>query len=247
MTNEQRLLILSCSQRKRPDPGYLPAIERYDGPAFRVLRLYLRKCPGEVSQLDVYILSAAYGLIPTAHPIVDYNQMMTQEQATELHDEVLSQLLHLLRAGYRSLCLAMSKVYLLAFDGWPALVPQEVQVTLTDGSQGVKLTQLKRWLWRNVQGSAKDKQRAAKPRGPARIRGVEVTMMPEQVFDMARKALAEGRGKPNCYQSWYVQVDDQRVAPKWLVSQLTGLPVSAFVTDEARRLLTQLGIKVMRV
>jgi hypothetical protein len=48
------------------------------------------------------------------------------------------------------------------------------------------------------------------------------------------------------YQSWYVVVDNQRVAVKWLVSQITGLPVSAFVSDEARRLLVQLGIKVTR-
>ena len=32
------LLIMSCSQRKRPDLGLLPAIERYDGGHFRVLR-----------------------------------------------------------------------------------------------------------------------------------------------------------------------------------------------------------------
>ncbi|MFN8458221.1 MAG: hypothetical protein U0401_26815 [Anaerolineae bacterium] len=30
----KRLLILACSQRKRPDPGLLPAIERYDGGSF---------------------------------------------------------------------------------------------------------------------------------------------------------------------------------------------------------------------
>jgi hypothetical protein len=246
MVPNRRLLILSCSQRKRPDLGYLPAIERYDGPAFRVLRRYLRKRPDEASRLDVYILSAAYGLIPVTYPIVDYNQMMTQKRAAELHDGVLGLLVHLLCSGYRSLCLAMSKVYLLAFDGWPALVPQGVQVTLTDGSQGMKLAQLKRWLWGDTQGDVA-KQRDAKPHGYARIRGIEVTMTPEQVLDIARKALAEGRGMSNRYHSWYVQVDDRQVAPKWLVGQLTGLPVSAFVTNEARRFLTQLGIKVMHV
>ena len=37
-----RLLVLACSERKRAGPGLLPAAERYDGPAFRVLRAYLR-------------------------------------------------------------------------------------------------------------------------------------------------------------------------------------------------------------
>jgi hypothetical protein len=39
------MLILACSRRKRPDEGLLPAIERYDGPAFRVLRHFLREMP----------------------------------------------------------------------------------------------------------------------------------------------------------------------------------------------------------
>jgi hypothetical protein len=39
------MLILACSRRKRPDEGLLPAIERYDGPAFRVLRRFLREMP----------------------------------------------------------------------------------------------------------------------------------------------------------------------------------------------------------
>jgi hypothetical protein len=63
----------------------------------------------------------------------------------------------------------------------------------------------------------------------------------------ACRALAKGEGNPGSYQSWYVPVDGHKVAPKWLVSQLTGLPASAFVTDEARRVLAQLGVKVIRV
>jgi hypothetical protein len=45
----------------------------------------------------------------------------------------------------------------------------------------------------------------------------------------------------------YVVVDEQQVAPKWLVSQLFGLPVNAFATDEARRVLAHLGIEVRRL
>jgi len=66
MNTVKRLLILSCSQRKRPDPGLLPAIERYDGPVFQVVRRYLREQPAGSKQLDVFILSARYGLIPLA-------------------------------------------------------------------------------------------------------------------------------------------------------------------------------------
>ena len=32
------LLIVTCSQRKRSDPELLPALERYDGIFFRIIR-----------------------------------------------------------------------------------------------------------------------------------------------------------------------------------------------------------------
>lgn len=37
-TRRRRLVILACSATKRPDPGYIPARERYDGPLWRTLR-----------------------------------------------------------------------------------------------------------------------------------------------------------------------------------------------------------------
>jgi len=141
-----RLLILSCSARKRPDPGYLPAIERYDGPAFRVLRRYLREGPG-AEWLDIYVLSAFYGLIPGTYPIICYEQLMTVERAAELRKEVISTLRNLISIGYRNLCLMMSKVYISALGNWEVLIPQGMEVTVIHGTPGSKLTQLKQWLW----------------------------------------------------------------------------------------------------
>jgi hypothetical protein len=66
-------------------------------------------------------------------------------------------------------------------------------------------------------------------------------------MEIARQAIVDNPQNATNYQSWYIQIDDQRVAPKWLVSQLTGLPVSDFVTTDARRLLAQLGFEVKRV
>jgi hypothetical protein len=57
----RRLLILACSQRKNPARGKLPAIDRYDGPAFRVLRKYSRDSAANLP--TVLILSAKHGLI----------------------------------------------------------------------------------------------------------------------------------------------------------------------------------------
>jgi hypothetical protein len=84
-----RMLILSCSQRKRTDEGLLPAVERYDGPAFRVLRRFLRERPAEAP--NVLILSAEHGLIPHDYPIAAYDREMTPTRARELRPLVLAE------------------------------------------------------------------------------------------------------------------------------------------------------------
>ena len=94
MTTERsttdRMLILACSQRKRSDEGLLPAVERYDGPAFRVLRRFLRG--GSSKAPVVLILSAEHGLIPHDLPIAAYDRRMTPARARELRPLVLAEL-----------------------------------------------------------------------------------------------------------------------------------------------------------
>lgn len=84
------MLILACSQRKRPDEELLPAVERYDGPAFRILRRFLRERPSQAP--DVLILSAEHGLIPHDLPIALYDRKMTPARARELRPLVLAKL-----------------------------------------------------------------------------------------------------------------------------------------------------------
>src|SRR3954470_6352658 len=83
----RRLLILACSQRKNPAAGLLPAIDRYDGPAFRVLRKFLGEGPADPPV--VLILSAKYGLIEAAQAIPDYDCCMSAALAKQLHPRVL--------------------------------------------------------------------------------------------------------------------------------------------------------------
>jgi hypothetical protein len=92
----RRLLILACSQRKNPASGILPAIDRYDGPAFRVLRKFLREVPGKVPA--VLILSAKYGLIDSAMGIPDYDCRMSGALAKRLRPTVLEALVQVLRS-----------------------------------------------------------------------------------------------------------------------------------------------------
>ena len=72
-----------------------------------------------------------------------------------------------------------------------------------------------------------------------------MNLSPDQVLNIAREALLQGTGNPSAIQCWYVLVDGTRVSPKWLVSQLTGLPVASFHSSEARLVLQQLDLEVM--
>jgi len=242
-----RLLVMSCSQRKRQTPGSLPAVERYDGPAFKVLRRFLRERPGIAEHLEVFILSAAYGLIPAKHPVRNYDQVMTSQRAAELRKDVLATFTNVIgNSAWTEICLALSRRYMAALEGWDSLIPAGVSVTMADGSQGIRLAKLKQWLWKDMRDIA-DEQSDNQVVGRAYIRGIEVTMTPDQVLEVARKALAGQPFEASRYHSWCVLVDEQPVAPKWLVSQLTGLPHSAFGTSEARRFLMQLGVKVVHL
>lgn len=142
-----RLLIIGCSETKRHDPGKLPALERYDGPAFRVLRR-ARKA-GHLVDTQVFILSAEYGLIDEDRLIADYDRRMTAERARELAPEVSSELLRwLLRhPECQSACVNLGRSYAPALDGFGAWCGRHgVAVVAAQGGIGARDGQMKAWL-----------------------------------------------------------------------------------------------------
>lgn len=147
MNCKSRLLILSCSQRKNTAQGYLPAIERYNGPLFFVLRRFLRECPHDSKKLDVYILSAAYGLIPADFQTELYDQKMNLSRLVELQVQVRTTFSNILCRNYSSACFALGRIYLKAFGVLQDLIPKTTQSIITNGPMGKKQTQLKQWLW----------------------------------------------------------------------------------------------------
>lgn len=226
----------------------MPAIERYDGPAFRVLRRYLqtRAAANEFKSagLDVYVLSAEFGLIPADQPIPDYDRRMTPERARELQPSVLDRVKRLLnRDGpYREVFVHLGREYQLALQGWEKLIPHGVIVRTAEGSVGARQGHLFDWLY-----GFPPPIPVTEKRGEAKLLGTEIKLTPQEVLEVARQALHHDGQAAARFHTWFVQVDDQRVAPKWIVSKLTGLPVSAFTTEQARRLLAALGIEVLRV
>lgn len=77
------LIAMACSATKRPDPGELPAIDRYDGPMWRTLRAALGELP-ESARPEVWFLSARYGFHPATLPIVNYDGVLSEARARDL-------------------------------------------------------------------------------------------------------------------------------------------------------------------
>jgi hypothetical protein len=142
-----RLLILACSQRKKPAKGFVPALDRYDGPAFLVLRKYLRA--ETVSPPTVLILSAKYGLIPADQKIPDYDCLMSAARAKALQSKVLEAArLYLAEKDWDEVGICLGKHYRTAFDGFERFVPTASRIGLILGGQGRRLTALSEWLRR---------------------------------------------------------------------------------------------------
>ena len=136
-----RCLILSCTQAKRGDERLLPALERYDGPAFRVVRRFLRETDPALWDVDLYALSARYGLISANQRIADYDQRMTPTRAAELRPDVLSRLRRILSQGYTEVFLSLSRSYLQAVNGFETLVPIGAHVMVSQAAAGRRLNQ----------------------------------------------------------------------------------------------------------
>ncbi len=140
-----RLLLIACSQRKNPAKGLLPALGRYDGPAFRVLRKYLRETEG--SGPVVAIISAKYGLIASGRRIPDYDCRLSARSAHALRPRVLKAARHLLTSrSWRSIGICAGKEYQIALQGLSDLIPEGVGIDVIRGGQGPRLTALRDWL-----------------------------------------------------------------------------------------------------
>jgi hypothetical protein len=144
-----RLLVLACSKSKVPAKGTLPALERYDGPAFRVLRKYLRE--NDRGALSIFILSAKHGLIPAAKRISDYDCRLLPDSARALRPQVLSAAQAAVSAkSLTSVGVCAGKDYQVALDGFAELIPAGVRLETIGGGQGRRLTALRQWL---IQGA----------------------------------------------------------------------------------------------
>lgn len=138
-----RLLILSCSATKRTEPGLLPALTRYDGSAYRLLRKALREL-AEDAHPRVAILSAAFGLIADDTPIPWYDRRMDPTRAAALAPAVQRELDTMLADGPGEVFVNLGRAYLPAIGAVPA---GPWRVSYAHGGIGERLGQLRCWLY----------------------------------------------------------------------------------------------------
>lgn len=141
----RNLLVLGCSKAKLPIVEPLPAIERYDGPAFRLVRKMF--FDGLHLDVDVAILSAKYGFIPACKSIADYDYRLpphgpARRRAEAWRGALLAQVE---RHRYDEVLLAMGPDYVRALSPLSDY-ERSTAIFLTNGRIGARLRQTRRWL-----------------------------------------------------------------------------------------------------
>lgn len=139
----KRLLIQACSGRKAATIEPLPAIELYDGVAFRVIKKFLRENPNAGDDLEILILSAEYGLISSESRILTYDRRMDCERAKSLKTQIKTVYnKKLSESRFERVFVNVGSAYL------PALreISIPVGATFASGGIGFRNSQLKSWL-----------------------------------------------------------------------------------------------------
>jgi hypothetical protein len=149
-SRSQYLLLIACSQRKHSASGLLPALQRYDGGNYRLLRKARREGYWP-ENLEVLILSAKYGLIESSTPIENYEQRMDQTRADELRQQTLQSLQDYARQDtYHEVYVELGQDYFLAVGDLSEIFKGST-VIYGSGRIGERLANLKQWIKRIYQ------------------------------------------------------------------------------------------------
>lgn len=233
----RRLLIIGCSRAKRKTEELLPALQRYDGPVFRVIRKQLSNCAADPP--DIYVLSGKFGLIPAEQEIPHYDQPLAKLDVEPLAASVRVRLGQVLaRTTYREVLIHASGRYLEVLRAAWGLGSQPLVAV---GPPGARLSVVRAWLACQARTSAQANDHSA---GQPRIRGVTVIMDSAAIIAVAEGALGtQSAHGADRFITHCVPIGEHLVSPKWLVARITGLSVRQFGTTEAVRVLNQLGIE----
>jgi hypothetical protein len=233
------LVILGCSQRKSCTSRLIPAIDRYDGPVFRVFRKRAREAPED--SVHSCVLSGRFGLIHGSCLIPRYDRRFTSTNFPVLRRQVEEELKRTLDdVQPERMFVSVGRRY------WPLIeepLAREVtsaNVVVATGGIGGRASHLAHWL-RLDEGKCEDLPSGPTP-GEAVLLGTTVRLTRAAALQKAREKLVGAGSAARRFETWYVAVGDEHVAPKWLVSVLFDKPVARFRTADARRVLSLLGV-----
>ena len=143
---------MACSQRKRSEPSLLPAIERYDGVHFRVLRKAQREGYWPAN-LDALIVSAKYGLLELHTASEHYDLRMTLKQAMQIRPLVLPVLTERIKSmTYAEIFLNVGRAYQVSLKGWNEGLSRDTTVVYATGGIGQRARQMRSWLIEKARG-----------------------------------------------------------------------------------------------
>jgi len=222
----------------------LPAIERYDGPAFRLLRRYLNRSDED---LEIYILSAKFGLITHQTSIPYYEQKLRSDRIEELKERISKQNFFSKTHERKPFFINLGKTYSQVFEPVFEGLVKNSNTTFASGSSGKRLAEMYDWLY-GEKSSLRNEQPKIELEKEVFIQGVRLYTTEKEIRAIVMDEISQnGMKNLQNYQSWFVSVDDLKISPKWLISRLTNLPVGKFHSDQARKVLQKLGVKVERV
>ena len=228
--------------------GLVPAIERYDGVAFRLLRRYIR-VSGD--PLNIFILSSKFGLISHTEKIPYYNSKLTLTRASKMKGKIYSQAKQLFltdsNSNEKKYFINLGRIYQHAFSKILDDLPIQAQVISVTGSSGNRLSKMYDWLY-GEKSRLRNEQQEIKTKKKVYIGGIQLNADEVDIRSIIQREITiNGMREINHFHSWFLEIDDIKVSVKWLVSRLTGLPVNKFHSDQARKVLQQLGFKIQRI
>lgn len=140
IANGRDLLIIACSARKKHADRAVPAIDLYDGPAYRILRKQLK---GTHINPTIWVLSAKHGLIWAEVPIYWYDEQLTEDRVTMLSPDIDSFIKRNASAGsFKTIYIWAGEKYLKTLP--PSFLARQ-NIHIAKGPIGYKLKQLKEW------------------------------------------------------------------------------------------------------
>jgi hypothetical protein len=135
------MIIMSCSRTKKRLDN-VPAMELYDGQAYRVIR---KSSPEDI---EILIISAKYGLLRSTDIISYYDQAMTVSQAIGMSKEVSSGIKNTVSRGdFKRIFISLGFPYSFAVsEELMGFLDENFYLLVAHGPIGKRLHQLKEFI-----------------------------------------------------------------------------------------------------